>query len=139
MANTLAQGSTIALSNGASPEVYTAIGSATGFNYSGGSRTVHDATVLSSTAKEKSPGLFDSGQLTVNYKFQASDATLVDSWDAVLAGSAHNWRVTLSDSPATTYTFPGFITGMPFDSSTDSLVQGSFTIEISGAIVDNLA
>jgi len=139
MANTKTQGCSLGLGNGASPQVYTSALGVTDFQM-GSSRNVISANTLASTSAEKVAGLLDNGNVQFNGKFQsAGDPAMVDLWDAIISGADHNWKVTFSDSPETTFQFDGFVSNYSHSVSADSIVTVSGTLEISGAIVDNLS
>jgi len=133
------QGSTLQLSDGASPEVFTDIASITSFQGPSGSRQVIDATVLASTAKVKDVGIPDYGQVTFDFNFDASDTVLVDVWDNFIAGTSHNFKILFSDSPRTQFDFSAYVLNFNYTAGLDDIVRGSVTLEISGAITDNLS
>ena len=78
MASVKTQGCTLALGDGASPEVFTSVINLVSFQGPSGSRQVIDATTLASTAKEKDVGIPDLGQITFDYNFSSADAALID-------------------------------------------------------------
>lgn len=134
MAAQEAQGVVIARGDGASPEVFTTIPGVTGFNGPGGQAAVIDITTLQSTAKEKLVGLRDEGQISLDTLFDYSEtqhAGLVTDRDN---RTLRNFRITLTDSPATVIDFAGYVLGLPISGSVDEAVQGTVTIEISGAL-----
>ena len=139
MANTKTQGCVLGLfDTTVSPNAYVALAGVTDFQM-GSSRNVISANTLASTAAEKVAGLLDNGNVQFNGKFQASDGKMVDTWDAAQSGTEFNWRVVFSDSPQTTFTFAGFVSNFSHSVSADSIVTVSGTVEITGAITDNLA
>lgn len=139
MASVKSQGCSLQLSDGASPEVYSDIANVTSFQGPTGSRQVIDATTLASTGKEKDVGLPDFGQVTFDFNFAASDTVLVDVWDNFIAGTLHNWKILLSDSPRTTFSFAAYVLNFSYTVNMDDIVRGSVTLEISGTPTDNLA
>ena len=139
MADTLSQGCSLKMGSLASPANYETIASITSYQGPSGSRTVIDATTLASTAKEKAVGLPDYGQVTFDFKFQASDTILVDVWDNFVAGTSRTFQMAFSDSPATTFSFSAFVLNFSLSTAVDDLVRGSVTLEINGAVTDNLA
>lgn len=133
------QGSSLQLSDGASPEVYTDIANVISYSGPTGSRTVIDVTKLSSTGKEKDVGIPDYGQITFEGFFDAADTVQIDVWDNFIAGTLHNWRLLFSDSPRTQFDFAGYVLNYSYTSGLDDVVRTSVTIEISGSVTDNLA
>ena len=138
MASVKTQGCSIGLGDAASPELYPAIGNVTSFSGPSGSRAVIDVTKLSSTGKEKDVGIPDFGQVQLEGFFSSADAVAVDCWDSFIAGSLHNWRILFSDSPATQLDFAGYVLNYSYSAGLDDVVRFSITIEISGAVTDNL-
>ena len=139
MASVKTQGSSLQLGNGASPNVYSTIANVTSFQGPSGSRQVIDATLLSSTGKEKDVGIPDYGQVTFDFNFAASDTVLVDTWDAFIAGTLQPFRILFSDSPQTSFQFDAYVLNFAYTAGLDDIVRGSVTLEISGTVTDNLA
>ena len=132
------QGCAISLGDSASPIVYAVIGT-TSIGGPTGARAVIDATELSSTFKIKDVGIPDLGQVSCNFNFDTSQEALIDTWDAFLAGTLQNFKISFSDSPETTLVFTGYALNFSYDIGLDDIVRGSFTIEISGGVTDNLS
>ena len=133
------QGSSLQLSDAASPEVYTDIANVVSYSGPTGSRAVIDVTKLSSTGKEKDVGIPDYGQITFEGFFDAADTVQIDVWDNFIAGTLHNWRLLFSDSPRTQFDFAGYVLNYSYSAGLDDVVRTSVTIEISGDVSDNLA
>lgn len=123
----------------ASPNAYVSIANVTSFQGPSGSRSVLDATVLSSSGKDKAVGLPDYGQVTFEFNFAAADTVLIDVWDSFIAGSLQAFKIAFSDSPTTEFTFSAYVLSMSYSASQDDLVRGSCTLEISGTVTDNLS
>ena len=77
--------------------------------------------------------------MNCDFNFDASEVALIDTWDAFKAGTLQNFQIAFSDSPATTFTFTAFPMNVSFNIGLDDIVRGSFTLEISGDVEDNLA
>ena len=122
-----------------SPNAYVPIANVNSFSGPSGSRSVLDITTLSDTAKVKATGIAEMGQVTFNFHFDATDTVLVDIWDKFLDGTSSLFRLVFSDSPETTFTFTAFVLSFNFDGSTDDVVRGSATLEITGTVADNLS
>lgn len=139
MATVKSQGCKLQIKNtGVSPNAYTDIASVTSFQGPSGQRQVIDATTLASTGKEKDVGIPDYGQITFDFNFVKTDTMLVDVWDGFIAGSLYLFKIVLSDSPATTFTFSAYVLSMNYTANLDDIVRGSVTLEISGSVTDNL-
>ena len=122
-----------------SPNAYVDIANVTGFQGPSGSRQVIDATLLASAAKIKDVGLPDMGQISGDFVFDVSDTVLTDVYDAFLAGTLQVFQIAFSDSPETLFDFSAYVLSFSYSASIDDVVRGSFTLEISGAVTDNLA
>ena len=132
-----AQGTLLKIGSGASPESYSTIAEIKTFTGPGGSATVIDVTDLSSTSKEKRMGLPDEGQLsfTINYIPNNTQhaALRADRASRVL----RNFRIQFNDgSPASTWTFSGYVMGFSVSGAIDAVIEANVTIEISGSIVE---
>ena len=105
MATFLANGTTIARINDASPQVYIAISQVATIGVVGEERGLIDVTNLSSSLREWKKAIADGVELTCRAQWTDGDATQVLIRDTDLAAAiARNWQVTFTDSPATTAT-----------------------------------
>jgi len=140
MASVKSQGCALQILNtGVSPNAYTAIANVTSFQGPSGQRQVIDATTLASTGKEKNVGLPDFGQVQFDFVFSKLDTMLVDVWDGFISGNLYSFKIVLSDSPQTTFAFTAYVLSMNFTANLDDVIRGNVTLEISGAVTDNLA
>jgi predicted secreted protein len=103
----------------------------------GGSAAVIDTTDFDSAAKEKSMGLPDEGQVSINLIFLPKDAgqTLVRAARSTRA--ATKFRLTLSDG--TKYDFTAFVLTFERTGSQDDVVQASANLEVTGAVTETAA
>ena len=135
MACILAQGSTLTITNsGGSP---VAIGDFISWDGLAGSVDIIDCTDLSSTAKEKKPGLQDFGSFTAEVKWGGDDA---GQQECLLARAAQDVRVLvlkISDTDATinTATFSAFVVSIDNKGATSDKVMRTITFEVTGAAV----
>lgn len=102
-----------------------------------GTANVQDVTTLQSTAKEKRTGLKDEGQLTLNINYvpdNAVHAALRSDWSA---SAIRSFSVTFTDTSTTTWTFDAMVTGFSSSGAVDGVIEGTVTLDISGAIVES--
>jgi hypothetical protein len=129
-----AQG-TIFAREGATPGTYVAIAEVRSFSGPGGTSAIIDATTLSSTGKEKVPGLADEGQISLELNFAPGDT----GQQAMIADRAgqlkKNYRITFSDANNATATFAAYVTGFTVAGGVDALTTATVTFEVTGAIV----
>jgi hypothetical protein len=132
-----AQGTLLKIGNGASPEVFTTIKEIKNFTGPGGSAAVIDVTDLSSLAKEKRMGLADEGQLSFVLHYIPNDTQHAALRTARANRSETNFKLIFTDaSPASTWTFSGFVTNFSVAGGVDGVIEGNVTIEITGAIAE---
>lgn len=129
------QGMTLAIGDGASPEVFTTIEDCKDINFRTGSATVIDTTDLSSQAKEKRMGLQDEGQCTFTLNFIPKNTQHAELVAAKADRQARNFQVTMTDaSPATVYQFAGYVLSVPIAAAVDGVVESNVTVEITGLV-----
>lgn len=134
-----AQGTLIKIGNGATPtEVFSTIPEIKTFSGPGGSASIIDVTDLSSSGKEKRMGLADEGQLTFTMNY-LPDNTYHDALrTARSTREATNFKLVFTDdSPNTTWSFSGFVTGFSISGSVDNVIEANVTIEITGSITES--
>lgn len=116
----------------ATPVTYTNVGEIVDWDGPGGSASVIDVTHLSSTAKEKLMGLMDEGQFSFNLNNVFSDTGQQACRTARTARTLKGFRLTYSDS--TVQTWDAFVLSFSTSGGVDDKVNGSITLEISGAV-----
>lgn len=109
------------------------------FSAFGGSAAVIDITNLDSQAKEKLMGLQDFGQVTFNFNHIASDAGQVALETAKASRLKQDFNLTLTDTPATTYSFSAFVLSKGISGGVEQAVSGSCTVEITGEVTSETA
>ena len=124
------------LDTSSSPETYTTIPEVTSISGPDGSASEIDVTDLSSTAKEFKMGLKDSGSVTLEFMYIPGNAVhsqLRTNWsDRTLTG----FRISFSDSPATTWTFDAYVQNFSTSAAVDASLTGSITLRITGDITE---
>lgn len=132
------QGVTIGVGDAASPEAYTDIPDVMEISGPDGSAAEIDVTDLSSSAKEFRRGLPDNGSvsLTLFYRpAQTQHAQLKSDFDSSTE-QARNYRITFTDSPATTWTFSGYVASFSISNSIDAALQATVSLRVKGAITE---
>ena len=131
------QGMTLAIQNTTvSPNAYQTIGEVSNINGPGGSAQVIDVTDLASTAKEKKMGLPDEGQITFDINFIPTDTQHALLRTARSNRTLTSFRITFTDSPATTWTFNAYVTSFPMTNGVDDVTKGNVTLEVTGTITE---
>lgn len=130
------QGMTLAVGDGASPEVFTTISEVKSIDGPGGQASEIDVTDLSSTAKEKRTGLHDEGDVTCEINYIPANTQHAQLRSDKSAGTARNYRITFTDSPATTWTFSGYVKGFSINNAVDNVTTASVVLSVSGSITE---
>lgn len=131
-----AQGAKIAVGDGASPEVFTDIGEVTDFNTPDGEAPDIDVTHLGSTASEFLQGLPDNGNVSMSGNFVGSDTAQSTLRTSRVAQTLKNYKITLTDSPATTFTFAAFVKSFTVNATTNDKLTFSANLRVSGAVTE---
>lgn len=118
----------------ATPQTYTEIAEVVDFDGPGGSASVIDASHLKSTAREKRMGLPDEGQFSLSVNWIPTDTGQSAVRTARSNRSLKGFRITYTDAAGTIQTFNGYVLQFSSSGSVDAKVDGSITIEISGAV-----
>lgn len=133
-----AQGTLLKIGNGASPQVYTTITEIKTFTGPGGSASVIDVTDLSSTAKEKRMGLMDEGQLSFTINYVPNDTQHAQLRTDRSNRTLRSFQIVFNDgSPASTWTFTGYVLSFAVSGAVDAVIEANVTLEISGSIVES--
>lgn len=119
-----------------SPTVWTQIPEIKDINVRTGSATVIDVSDLSSAAKEKRMGLQDEGQCTFTLMFRPGDAAHAELVAAKTDRAIRDFKLVLTDTPATEYRFSGFVLSVPIAAGVDAVIESAVTIEISGPVTE---
>ena len=139
MAGITTQGAQIRVSDGASPEVFTAIGCVTDFQGPSGSRQVIDTTCLDSTGRGKNVGIPDYGQVQFNLIFDPSDTSQIAVWNDFKSGTREKYRLVIPTSPEDYIEFNAYVLSFSVNAQIDDVFRASATLEIDGAVTDTFA
>lgn len=126
------QNSTIAIGNGASPEVFTAIGEVKGIDGPGGGAAVIDVTHLGSSRREKRKGIPDGGQVTITANRVFGNAGQVAMIAAEASPDPYNFKITYPNTE--TVIFEALVMEFREGSQVDGVVELSMTLEVTGEI-----
>lgn len=125
-------GTVLKVGDGATPEVFTAIGEVISITPFNGSTETLDASDISSVFRAKKAGLRDWGQLqfTVHLLPDAlsAHAALVSDWKN---GNDRNFQIVYPDTDQTTQQIETFITGVSPTVQMGQTIQCSFTAEVN--------
>jgi hypothetical protein len=94
-----------------------------------------ETTNLSDTAKKYRPGIVDSGEMKFEINFDPADTGHSGLKTLIESPAVASWQITFPTSPATTFTFDGFPTGMEITGGgPEEKVTASLTIKITGTV-----
>lgn len=130
------QGVTLEVSDGAGTPVFSVVGEISGITGVGsGAATEIDVTNLSSTAKEFIMGLRDEGTISITGFLDPDDTagqvrmrTLRDT------SASTDFKITLTDSPATVLSFEAFVPTFGFDINPDGAIPMNGSLRVTGAV-----
>lgn len=115
--------------------VFNAVGEVIDIQGPGGDATEINTTHLSSTAQEFVMGLPDNGTVTLTCNLDPADTDgQVRMRDLRDSQALNPFRITLTDSPASTISFSGYVLGQTVNIATDDRIQTTFNVRVSGAV-----
>lgn len=126
------QGTVFARGDGASPEVFTAVGQVTSITSAGQSRALIDVTTLDSTSRQYKLAIKDGQEMTLAIQYDSASTSQTGLRTDMVNGTTRNFRLTLTDSPATTIDFAGLVTNWTQDFEIDGVVSLNVTIKPTG-------
>lgn len=129
------QGTTIAVGDGAEPEVFTDISQVTSIDPVGFTRGLNDVTNLSSTAREYRPQIKDGQEINLEIQFDPDDATHNSLRTDLNNGTARNFEITLTDDTPTVITFTALVTAWSLGFPIDGVVPLRVTLKPTGDLV----
>jgi hypothetical protein len=127
------QGVVVQRGDGGSPEVFTAIGEITNFNGPTGATPTIDASTLESLAREYRLGLADFGEFSFTLRFVPANTQHTALYnDFKNRTQGRNFKVLLTDTPTSTLSFTGLVSGFAISGENDGLIEAQVTIKITG-------
>lgn len=130
------QGTTLALSNLASPPVFTNITEVTSINGPNGNAPEIDVSDLYSTVRETRTGLAGHGTFSIDIFYIPTNTNHQALRTAWKNRTRQQMRITFTDSPTTTWTFYCFITAFSASTAVDNVWRASLTIAVDGDITE---
>ena len=133
-----AQGTTIEISDDGI--TYVSLGCINSFSIDGNARAEIDVTCLTSTSKEFMFGLRDNGTMSLEVRYDPSDAGLALANASYASDVAYQFRITYNDqiTPVTgTKTiseFDGFVMNLSHGGAVDDVLSGSIEVKLSGDV-----
>lgn len=127
-----AQGTTISIGDGASPEVFTVIGEVSKWDGPAGTRSVIDVTNLQSTGKEKRGGLLDNGKVTLTLNRVFSDAGQTAAIAALDSPDPVNFKITYPGPKVDA--FAAIVTGFKSSGGVDAIIEATIDLEVTGDV-----
>jgi len=132
------QGIKIEVGDGASPEVFTAIGGITNWADSGLNAGEGDCTDFDSTQKESYALLADPGTFSVDINIEDGNTEHQQLLDDVAAGTARNYRCTRADGTTVRKAFNAFPKSFSQTGAADSHITASVELRLTGAATDTI-
>jgi predicted secreted protein len=131
-------GTLFQVGDAATPEVFTTIAEIKSISGPSLSLDTADATNMASTGgwREVIPTILNGGDITLEVNYDPADATLGAGSGGLIDDmenkTLRNFKLVMSDSGTTTWTFAGYVTAFSPDFSFDDVVTASITVTISG-------
>lgn len=117
-------------------EVFTTISEVVNISLNGRSLELIDATHMESpnTHREYIASLLDSGEVQLDLNFLPGTAAQSGLETDRTNRTKRNFQLVWTNSPATTYSFSGYVTGFDASAAIDDKLSASATIKITGPI-----
>lgn len=128
------QGVKLQSGDGGSPEVFLDRCDITSIDGPGGEAAEIDVTHLCSTAKEFLIGLPDEGNITLEGNLVPTDTGQTRLRTDRVNATKRNYKIILTDSPATMITFAAYVKGFKISAGVDTQVKVSITLRVTGAL-----
>lgn len=130
----LAKGTQLQAGNGGSPETFTLIPEVRSISGPSLSADVLDVTSMDTPGgfRDKLQGLKDWGELSFELQWVPGNALHQQMFNDYKAGTKRNYKMILPNVGNTTFSFQGFVSGMPANLAFDQVMMLSVTIVILG-------
>ena len=128
------QGAVLGAGDAASPEAFTTIAQLVNIGEIGVERALIDITNLASTLREYKGAIPDGSEIDFDFQYDPDNAQQTALKTRLDANTTINYRVTLSDSPATTFTFAGLVISWKINNPIDNIVPLAVRIKITGSL-----
>ena len=128
------QGTVLQSSDAASPEVFAAIGQLVNIGEVGVERALIDVTNLASILREYKGAIPDGSEIDLDFQYDSSNAKQTLMKTDIDADTVRNYKVLLSDSPPTDFSFPALVISWKIGAPIDNVVPLTVRIKITGSL-----
>ena len=129
------QGVTLGIGAGTTPETYTSIVDVVGWSGPDETTGTIDTTDMSeSTASKIANGIVDGGRVTADLNARPAESSQSQLRTDMAAGTLRSFRLTLTDTGATTITFNAYVVGISPSGRRGEHIALSVTLDVSGAV-----
>jgi hypothetical protein len=128
------QGTVLQSSDAASPEVFLPIGQLVNIGEVGVERALIDVTNLASTLREYKGAIPDGSEIDLDFQYDSGSAKQTLMKTDIDANTVRNYKVLLSDSPPTDFSFPALVISWKIGSPIDEVVPLTVRIKITGSL-----
>ena len=127
-------GTVFSRGDGASPEVFTAVGDVVSISGPAITKDEIETTALDSTAKEFIGALDDPGELTMELNWNPQDVGHVGLRVDAEGNTVKNYRVVWNDVSSTQVDFAGEVMEFTLNTEPNDAVKGSVRVKVRGAL-----
>lgn len=131
MATLVGTGAKMYRGDAASPEVFTEITQLRSASSVGASRSLIDVTHCSSTQRTYKLALKDGDELSFTHLYDPDDTAQSGLFTDMNNGTSRNFRLDLSDSPATQVAFTGLVVGWNIDNNLETEVPLNYRVKVT--------
>ena len=128
------QGSVLQSSDAASPETFAAVGQLVDIGELGVERALIDVTNLASTLRQYRGAIPDGSEMDLTFQYDPDNAKQTLMKTDIDADTVRNYKVLLSDSPATDFSFTALVISWKIGGPIDEVVPLNVRIKITGSL-----